>query len=97
MTIILIIYGITLFVKINNGAIVVGALRAGGDTRIGMLIDIGSVWCIGIPLAFLGALVFNVPVYWVVALVQIEEIVKFFVMRWRFNSKIWLRDLVEDL
>jgi putative MATE family efflux protein len=97
MTIILIVYGVTMFVKIHNSTIVTGALRAGGDTRVGLLIDIGTVWGIGVPLAFVGALIFEMPVYWVVALVQAEEIVKLFIMRRRFNSRIWVRDLVENL
>jgi len=97
MTFILIVYGITMFVKIHNAAIVTGALRSGGDTRAGMFIDLGTVWLIGVPLAFFGALVLNVPVYWVVALVQFDEIVKLFIMRWRFFSKKWVRNLVRDL
>ena len=96
-TIILIIYGITLFVKIHNGSILTGALRAGGDTRAGLIIDLGTVWGIGVPLAFIGALVLQIPVYWVVALVQLEEVIKLFIMRWRFKSKIWVRDLVRNL
>jgi hypothetical protein len=48
-------------------------------------------------LAFFGALVLQIPVYWVVALVQLEEIVKIFIMRRRFNSRIWARDLVRNL
>jgi len=96
-TIILVIYGIILFVKIHNATILTGALRSGGDTRVGLLIDIGTVWAIGVPLAFIGALVLHIPVYWVVALVQMEEIVKFFIMRRRFLSKIWVRNLVRDL
>jgi len=55
------------------------------------------VWCIGVPLAFLGALVLQWPVYVVVLMVQSEEAVKFFLMRWRFRSRKWLRDLVRDL
>jgi putative MATE family efflux protein len=96
-TLILIVYGATLFIKVHNSAILTGALRSGGDTRAGLFIDLGTVWCIGVPLAFLGALVFHIPVYWVVALVQLDEIVKFFIMRWRFFSKKWVRDLVEDI
>ena len=96
-TIILVIYGIILFVKIHNATIVTGALRAGGDTRVAMVIDIGTVWVIGVPIAFISALVLQVPIYWVVALVQVEEIVKFFILRKRFFSKIWLKDLVKNL
>ena len=96
-TMILIVYGITMFVKIHNAAIVVGALRSGGDTRVALFFDIGTVWIIGVPLAFFGALVLQIPVFWVVALVQVEEVVKFFLLRKRFFSKIWVKDLVERL
>jgi len=94
---ILAVYGVMLFIKIHNGAIVVGALRAGGDTRVGLLIDTGTVWFIGVPLAFFGALALDVPIYIVVLMVQMEEVIKFFIMRWRFRSRVWLKDLVEDL
>jgi len=97
MTFILVVYGIVMLFKIHNAAIVTGALRSGGDTRFAMFADIGTVWIIGVPLAFIGALVFQIPVYWVVALVQTEEIVKFFILRWRFFSKIWVRNLVRNL
>ncbi|MDR3304741.1 MAG: MATE family efflux transporter [Clostridiales Family XIII bacterium] len=94
---ILVVYGSTLFIKIHNAAILTGALRAGGDTRIGLVIDIGTVWAIGVPLAFAGALWLGLPIYLCVLLVQTEEVVKFFIMRRRFKSKIWVRDLVEDI
>ncbi|MDR1778943.1 MAG: MATE family efflux transporter [Clostridiales Family XIII bacterium] len=94
---ILLIYGAVLFVKIHNSTILTGALRAGGDTRVGLAIDLGSVYFVGVPMAFLGALAFHLPIYFVVLLVQAEELVKFFFMRWRFRKEVWIRDLVEDL
>ena len=97
MTMILIVYGCMLCIKVYTAAVVTGALRSGGDTRVGMLLDIGTVWCIGVPLAFFGALVLHLPVFLVVAMVHTEEIVKLFLMRWRFNSRIWVRNLVRDL
>jgi len=96
-TIILVIYGIMMMIKIHNSTIVTGALRAGGDVRVGLLIDTGTVWGIGVPLAFIGALVLHLPIYWVVVLVQLDDIVKFFIMRWRFLSKIWVKNLVRNL
>ena len=96
-TAILIVYGCVLFIKIYNATILTGALRAGGDTKAGLLIDIGTVWCIGVPLAFIGSLALRIPIYWVVALVQMEEVVKIFIMHRRFNSRIWARDLVRNL
>ncbi|MDR1816095.1 MAG: MATE family efflux transporter [Clostridiales Family XIII bacterium] len=94
---ILLVYGATLFVKIHNAVIITGALRSGGDTRAGLFIDTGTVWCIGVPLAFLGALALGIPIWAVVLMVQTEEVVKIFFTRWRFRKKIWVRDLVDNL
>ena len=86
-----------LFIKVYNASIITGALRAGGDTRFAMLADVSCVWLIGVPMAFIGALVLKLPVYYVVLLVQLDEVVKFFITTYRFRSKKWVRDLVEHL
>lgn len=33
---------------------IVGILRSGGDTKAALMLDVTGVWCVGIPLAFLG-------------------------------------------
>ena len=38
-------------------------LRSGGDTKMCLFLDTSGVWCIGVPLAFLGALVWHLPIY----------------------------------
>ena len=43
--------------KMFNYVNIVGVLRSGGDTRMCLFLDTSGVWCIGVPLAFLGALV----------------------------------------
>ena len=96
-SIIIIIYSVMLFVKVYNSAIITGALRAGGDTRFAMFAETGCVWLIGVPLAFIGALVLKLPVYYVVLLVQTEEFVKFFITTYRFRSRKWVKNLVKHL
>ena len=54
----------------------IGVFRSGGDTNYSMIVDAGSIWLIGVPLAFVGAFVFDLPVYWVYVLVVTEEIFK---------------------
>jgi Na+-driven multidrug efflux pump len=84
-------------VKIYNGLNIVGTLRCGGDTRFAMFVETGTVWLIGVPLVFLGALYLKLPVYIVVLMAQADEVVKFMICRWRFRSKKWLRNLVHDI
>ena len=83
--------------KIYNLMAVVGILRSGGDTKFALLLDIGGVWFIGIPLAFLGALVWKLPIYWVVALVSLEELAKNSLAIPRVISNKWVRNVVEHM
>ena len=78
------------------GIIVVGVLRAGGDTIACFLIDTSSVWLIGIPMAFLGALVWKLPVWVTYALVNSEYVVKAFVCLGRYKKMIWLRNITDE-
>ena len=62
-----------------------------------MLLEMGAVWFVGVPLAFLGSLVFKLPVYYVMALVYIEEIVKAIIGMFRIISKKWVTNVVGDM
>ncbi len=95
--IILVIYGAAMGLAIYTGMNIVGILRAGGDTKFAMFTECGSIWLIGVPIAFFGALVFQFPIYIVVALVKLEEVVKFFILRKRFNSGKWINNVINKL
>ena len=87
--------GAVLCIKITNFTNVVSVLRGGGDTRFGFLLDLTGVWCIGVPMAFFGAFILHLPVYWVMALVVTEEIYKLCLGIPRFLSRKWIRNLVQ--
>ncbi len=87
------IMGLVFFVKTFNSTVIVGVFRGGGDTRYSMFLEMGSVWLIGVPMAFLGALVFKLPVYWVVALVNLEDVVKAIIAVPRVISKKWIKNV----
>ena len=80
--------------KFYNTIIVIGTLRSGGDTVYSMAMEITSVWLIGVPLAALGGFVFKLPVYWVVAMVNIEEVFKVLLGLPRLLSNKWAKRLV---
>jgi putative MATE family efflux protein len=90
---ILLVMGLALWVRISNMILVVGVLRSGGDTRFGLIIDTGSVWGVGVPLALLGAFVLHLPVYWVYLMVMTEEVVKYIFLLFRFFSRRWIHDV----
>lgn len=74
---------------------IVGVLRSGGDTKASLLLDITGVWFVGIPFAFLGGIVLGLPIYYVYAMITIEEVYKFILGFKRYKQKKWLRNIVE--
>lgn len=74
---------------------IVGVLRSGGDTRMCLLIDTAGVWLIGVPLAFLGGLVWKLPICVVYAMVMTEELFKAVFGYARYRQKKWLKNLTE--
>jgi Na+-driven multidrug efflux pump len=87
------VMGLVMWIRVTNMVIIIGVLRAGGDTRFSMFLDAGTVWFVGVPLAVLGGLVLHLPVYFVYMMVMAEEAVKYGIGLWRFASKKWIRNL----
>ncbi|MDO9300488.1 MAG: MATE family efflux transporter, partial [Anaerolineales bacterium] len=90
----LLVMACSLWIRMFNFSIFIGALRAGGDTRFALIMEICSIWLIGVPAAYVGAFVLHLPVYLVYLMVMLEEIAKAFVSGWRFRSRKWIHDLV---
>lgn len=84
----------TLWIRMFNFSTFIGALRAGGDTRFALLMELCSIWLIGVPAAYIGAFVLHFPVYIVYLMVALEEVAKAFVSGWRVYSRKWIHDLV---
>ena len=74
--------------------IMIGILRAGGDTKFSLVIDVVAVWGVGVPLAFLAVYVFHWPVYLVALLVNSEILCKCIVCGARAWNRKWMRRLV---
>ena len=91
------VYGLFMPLKVFNGLNIVGTMRCGGDTKFAMFVEVGSVWIIGVPLVFFGALYLGLPIYFVVLMAQTEEVVKGVICSRRFRSKKWLNNLVHDI
>lgn len=92
---VLLVSGSTLWVRTLNLLTIVGVLRAGGDTRFGMLLDMLGVWAIGVPLALIGGFLLQLPVYYVYLMVTTEELVKLGIGLWRFSSRRWINNLIK--
>lgn len=89
----LLVFSFFLWAKVFNFTAIVGILRSGGDTKFCLFLDTAGVWLVGVPLAFLGGLVWHLPVYYVYALVLMEEVFKFLFGLPRILSKKWINNL----
>jgi putative MATE family efflux protein len=94
---ILSVMSVFMAIKVFNIIQIVGILRSGGDTYYSLLADTGSVWFVGVPMAFLGVKLWGLPIHWVVFLVSLEELVKAAIGIPRIISKKWVRNVVDNM
>jgi putative MATE family efflux protein len=88
--------GVLVPLKAYNMVLVVGVLRAGGDTRFSMFAELSGVWLIGVPCAFVGALLLHIPIWYLYLFVGLEEVFKFIAGVLRIKSGKWINRLTED-
>lgn len=84
-------------IRVLNVVLIVGVFRGGGDAGFALAAEGVTMWTIGVPLAFLGAVTFQLPVEQVVLLVTAEEIVKCVISLIRLRSNRWLHDVAGQM
>jgi len=86
-----------LWVRTSLMTVIVGIFRAGGDTRFSLIVDTGTIWLVGVPMAALGAFILKVPVPYVYVMATGEEFIKFGICIYRFFSKKWIHNLAHHV
>ena len=79
-----------------NSTIITGFFRAGGDSKFGMICDTIDMWCYAVPLGFLAAFVFKLPVLVVYAFLCTDEFVKWPWVIKRYKSGKWIKNITRD-
>lgn len=79
-----------------NTTLIAGVFRAGGDSRFGMICDTVDMWCYAVPLGFIAAFVFKLPVIVVYFLLCTDEFVKWPWVLKRYKSEKWLKNITRD-
>jgi putative MATE family efflux protein len=90
---ILYVFAFILWQRVVNFIIIIGILRSGGDTKFSLIVDLGGVWLVGVPMAFIGGWLLHLPIYWVYALISLEETFKLIIGVPRVMSKKWVNNL----
>lgn len=94
---VLTIMAAAIWIRAANMVMIVGILRAGGDTRFSLALDGLVIWIVGVPLAAVAAFVMNWPVEFVYLMALTEEVTKFVFSLWRFFSRKWINDLAQTI
>ncbi len=81
-------------VKGMNFVHIMGTLRAGGDTKMCMVIDNVTLWCLSLPLTFLTGYALGFGIEAVFLFVILDDICKYVLVRLRIRSDKWIRNLV---
>ena len=79
-----------------NTTLIAGVFRAGGDTRFGLICDTIDMWCYAVPLGFIAAFVFKLPVLVVYFLLCTDEFVKWPWVIKHYLSGKWLQNITRD-
>lgn len=79
-----------------NTTIIVGILRAGGDTKFGLFLDVSTMWCCSILIGYLAAFVWKLNVTVVYMILMSDEIIKIPISYMRYRSGKWLRNVTRD-
>lgn len=88
------VFAIAIPIRMQNALFIVAILRSGGDTKAALLLDVTAVWLIGIPMAVLGGLILDLPVFLVYSMILVEEVYKLIFSFRRYKQKRWLRNIV---
>lgn len=90
---ILLAFAIISPIKVQNMILGGGIIRSGGMTRYVMWIDMIGTWIFGVPLGFLAAFVWKLPIPQVYFILSLEEVVRFLISIIVFRKKSWMRRL----
>ena len=80
----------------QNGTIIVGLLRGGGDTKFSSIYDVAFLWLYALPAAAIAAFVFGVSSPAVYVILRAEEAIKFFVGIIRVLNWKWMRNVTRQ-
>ncbi len=89
--------GLNIMAQSVNTTVLDGIFCAGGDSKFDMVGNVGAMWCFSVPLGFLSAFVFGLPVMAVYCIVNLDEIVKLWAVYVHYKKYIWVRNITREM
>lgn len=82
--------------KSINMMTIAGVFPAGGDSRFGLICDTVTMWGFAVPVGFLAAFYFHLPVVAVFFLINLDEVVKVPAAIWHYKQYGWLKNITRE-
>ncbi|MBQ9518098.1 MAG: MATE family efflux transporter [Eubacterium sp.] len=93
----IVIYSVELPLRTFGYTMIVGVLRAGGDTLSAAKYDLASLWLFSLPATVIAAYVLKLPFIWCYIVMFIfEDYIKLFLTLRRYKSKKWIIPVTEE-
>ena len=89
----LVVCSVNLIGMSNNSTIISGIFPAGGDTRFGFICDCITLWVIVVPLGFLSAFVWKLPIWVTYIFINMDEWVKMPAVFHHYRKYKWVKNL----
>ena len=90
---ILVAFAFVFTAKVFNMVIGGGVLQSGGQTKFMTAVNIIGTWGVGVPLGFVTAYFFKLPIWWVYFFLSLEEFVRVGISIWLLKSKRWMKNV----
>lgn len=84
-------------IKFINVVLIVGIMRGGGDAKNALIIELATMWLIGVPICFFSAFILKLSTIQVFALVTLEEIVRVIICLKRYKADNWINNVTNTL
>lgn len=78
-----------------NSTIISGIFPSGGDTKFGMWCDVITLWCVVVPMGFIGAFVLKLPVLAVAFILTLDEFVKIPAVYKHYIKYKWVKNITK--
>lgn len=73
--------------------LMIGILRGGGDTKFVLITDIVSLWLVAVPLGYIAAVVWKLPIPLVYVFLKCDEVIKVIVTFFRVKRGKWINNV----
>ncbi|MDR0821963.1 MAG: MATE family efflux transporter [Oscillospiraceae bacterium] len=92
----MIVTSVNVFFASLSSMFIVGVFRGAGDTKFCLKAEIGALWGLSVPAAFLAAFIFKAPLVLVFACMRLDEVMKTIICFFRLGGNKWVNITTRD-